>query len=193
MTRQVDRPVKAVAARERKLKVTNDVNRPRGRQRQRRRGELERLRLLLLAAQRDGSRRFSEALRPARLSPSQAEILGVIASDGPLSLRDLGRRIVCESGSPSRAVDLLVRRGLVARVQSTHDRRFVELDLTDEARTLLPTLASGVDSLDRLLTERLDDAEIDTLALLLTRVLAGTDGLAAIELRCGPVDASASG
>lgn len=150
-----------------------------------RRRELERLRLLVLAAQRDGARRLSDALRPGRLSPSQAEILGVLAADGPLSLSDLGRRIVCESGSPSRSVDLLVRRGLVARVQSTRDRRYVELELTEEGRAQLPLLAAGVESLDALLTDRLADAEINTLAILLTRMLAGTEGLDAIELRCG--------
>lgn len=161
------------------MNVTTEVGSPR------RWRELERLRLLVLAAQRDGSRRLSEALRPARLSPSQAEILGVLATDGPLSLSDLGRRIVCESGSPSRSVDLLVRRGLVARVQSTRDRRYVELELTEEGRAQLPLLAAGVESLNALLTDRLTDAEIDTLAILLTRLLAGTEGLDAIELRCG--------
>lgn len=149
------------------------------------RRELERVRLLVLAAQRDGARRLSESLRAVRLSPSQAEILGVLAQEGPLSLADLGRRIVCESGSPSRAVDLLVRRGLVARVQSTQDRRFVELGLTDGGRATLPHLIGAVSTLDRLLIDRLDAEERETLAVLLTRLLDGTEGLAAIELRCG--------
>jgi DNA-binding MarR family transcriptional regulator len=40
----------------------------------------------------------------------------------------------------SQAVDLLVNKGLLTRVQSTHDRRYVELALTDEGNRLLDTV-----------------------------------------------------
>ena len=149
------------------------------------RRELERVRLLVLAAQRDGARRLTDALRPVQLSAAQAEIIGVLASDGAMSLADLGRRVVCESGSPSRAVDLLVRRGLVAREQDPRDRRYVELTLTDEGRSTIPTLVSAARSLDDLLVERLTDDELRILATLLTRLLTGTRGLDAVERRCG--------
>lgn len=154
---------------------------------QRERTELERLRLLVLAAQRDGARRLTDSLREARLSPAQAEILGVLAESGPMTLSDLGRRIVCESGSPSRTVDLLVRRGLVDRVQRPDDRRYVELALTEDGRGVLPLIVSGVAALDRDLAAALTPAEREQVNLLLSRVLAGTEALDAIELRCGRI------
>ena len=40
----------------------------------------------------------------------------------------------------SQAVDILVNKGLLTRVQSTQDRRFVELALTDEGNALLDTV-----------------------------------------------------
>lgn len=40
----------------------------------------------------------------------------------------------------SQAVDTLVNRGLLTRVQSTQDRRYVELALTDEGDHLLDTI-----------------------------------------------------
>jgi|SRR6266508_931420 len=40
----------------------------------------------------------------------------------------------------SQAVEVLVRKGLLTRVQSTQDRRFVELALTDAGNKLLDTL-----------------------------------------------------
>lgn len=40
----------------------------------------------------------------------------------------------------SQAVDLLVNKGLLTRVQSTQDRRYVELALTDEGNHLLDTV-----------------------------------------------------
>ena len=40
----------------------------------------------------------------------------------------------------SQAVDVLVNKGLLTRVQSTQDRRYVELALTDEGNHLLDTV-----------------------------------------------------
>ena len=40
----------------------------------------------------------------------------------------------------SQAVDILVSKGLLTRVQSTQDRRYVELALTDEGHHLLDTV-----------------------------------------------------
>lgn len=40
----------------------------------------------------------------------------------------------------SQAVDILVNKGLLTRVQSTQDRRYVELALTDEGNHLLDTV-----------------------------------------------------
>ena len=73
------------------------------------------LRYLILAAQREGSRLFSEQIRPLGLTPSQAEVLSVLYEVQPLSLIELGSRLVCETGSPSRLVDGLVKAGLVAK------------------------------------------------------------------------------
>ena len=40
----------------------------------------------------------------------------------------------------SQAVDVLVKKGLLTRVQSSQDRRFVELTLTDAGNSLLDTV-----------------------------------------------------
>jgi len=40
----------------------------------------------------------------------------------------------------SQAVDILVNKGLLTRVQSTQDRRYVELALTDDGNHLLDTV-----------------------------------------------------
>jgi DNA-binding MarR family transcriptional regulator len=40
----------------------------------------------------------------------------------------------------SQAVDILVNKGLLTRVQNTQDRRYVELALTDEGNHLLDTV-----------------------------------------------------
>ncbi len=40
----------------------------------------------------------------------------------------------------SQAVDILVRKGFLTRAQSTQDRRYVELSLTDSGNSLLDTV-----------------------------------------------------
>ncbi|MFG1948275.1 MarR family winged helix-turn-helix transcriptional regulator [Nonomuraea sp. NPDC048826] len=93
----------------------------------------EELRYLILAAQREGNRLLGQALRPLGITPSQAEVIRVLQERGPLTLNGLGELLVCESGnSPSRLVDRLVTVGLVRRDVVAHDRRHVDLSLTEE-------------------------------------------------------------
>jgi DNA-binding MarR family transcriptional regulator len=101
---------------------------------------IEELRYLVLGAQREGNRILSDLLRPLGLSPSQAEVLSVLLNVGPLSLGEVGGRLVCESGSPSRLVDGLVATELVERIPSTDDRRRVVLSLTKEGRRIARTV-----------------------------------------------------
>lgn len=93
---------------------------------------IEEFRYLVLAAQREGNRLFTEALRPLELTPSQAEVLRVLQDHQPLSLIALGNLLVCESGSPSRLVNGLVEAGLIRRVPSAINGRMVTLTLTEK-------------------------------------------------------------
>lgn len=96
----------------------------------------EELRFLILGAQREGSRQLTAALAPLGLTPAQAEVVRCLADSGPISLRTLGGLLVCESGSPSRLVDTLVTRDIVARREDPEDRRQVTLELTRSGRSL---------------------------------------------------------
>lgn len=97
--------------------------------------QAELIRYLVLAAQREGSRRLTRELRAISLTPSQSEVLRILGDHGPLSLTGLGELLVCESGTnPSRLVDRLVGAGLVERVVAADDRRQVTLSLTDAGR-----------------------------------------------------------
>src|SRR3954451_18263885 len=103
---------------------------------------IEELRYLILAAQREGSRLFAEALRPLGSPPSQAKVLRVLKEHEPLSLIALGDLLVCETGSPSRLVQRLVEDGLVERIPSSTDKRMVTLTLTDRGREVAAKVAA---------------------------------------------------
>jgi DNA-binding MarR family transcriptional regulator len=94
----------------------------------------EELRYLILAAQREGNRMLTEALRPLNLTPSQAEALRVLQDYQPLSLVALGKLLICETGSPSRLINGLVEADLVKRVVSEANNRMVILTLTEEGQ-----------------------------------------------------------
>jgi DNA-binding MarR family transcriptional regulator len=102
----------------------------------------EQLRFLILAAQREGNRLLAQNLRPLGITPSQAEVLRLLADRQPLTLSGLGELLVCESGTnPSRLVDRLVAADLVDRVEARHDRRTVELTLTPRGRDVADQVA----------------------------------------------------
>ena len=97
--------------------------------------QAELIRYLVLAAQREGNRRLTRDLRPIGLTPSQAEVLRVLADNEPLTLTGLGELLVCESGTnPSRLVDRLVTAGLVASGTEAGNRRQLRLTLTPAGR-----------------------------------------------------------
>lgn len=98
----------------------------------------EKLRWLILAAQREGNRMLATALRPLGLTPSQSEVLRLLGDHAPLTLTGLGELLVCESGTnPSRLVDRTVELGLVDRATpDVGDRRQVILQLTAKGRSL---------------------------------------------------------
>ncbi|GAB3976641.1 hypothetical protein GCM10029978_064060 [Actinoallomurus acanthiterrae] len=91
--------------------------------------------LAVKAAHREINRRFSDALRPLGITVVQAEAVLVLAA-GPLSLKELGARVVAETGNPSRLVDRLVALGLVRRGASPDDGRRVQVALTDRGRRM---------------------------------------------------------
>ncbi len=93
--------------------------------------DIERIRYLLLAVQREGNRQLAAGLAPLELTPSQAEVLHLLAEYGPLTLTGLGELLVCESGTnPSRLVARLIDAGLVQKQSVANDARQISLSLT---------------------------------------------------------------
>jgi DNA-binding MarR family transcriptional regulator len=136
----------------------------------------EELRYLILAIQREGNRQLTDVLRELKLTPAQAEVLLVLQQYEPMTLVELGERLVCEAGSPSRLVKSMVRAGWVEKSPNPEDGRAVHLRLTTAASTILPALnridqqfsesiadAFGDDNLDILL-EHLWPFAVDTLS-----------------------------
>ena len=146
---------------------------------------IEELRYLILAAQREGNRLLAEALRPLRLTPSQAEVLRVLQEHEPLSLIALGDLLVCETGSPSRLVQRLVEDGLVERIPSSTDKRMVTLTLTDRGREVAAKVAALESQFYEANAGLVKDASLPEILEVLWRFVEGKPAGMALARRVG--------
>ncbi|MFF7342079.1 MarR family winged helix-turn-helix transcriptional regulator [Streptomyces sp. NPDC008163] len=145
---------------------------------------VEEVRLLVLAAQREGNRALASELRPLGLTPSQGEVLSLLARRQPLSLSGLGALLVCESGSnPSRLVDRLVTAGYVHREVDGHDRRHVELTLTEAGRTAAEGVAVVESRLHARIAEAATGHDLEQVRRFLRALVAGGGAGDAVALR----------
>jgi DNA-binding MarR family transcriptional regulator len=133
---------------------------------------VQELRYLILGAQREGARAFGERLQPIGLTPAQAEVLAVVAeADGPLSVREIGERLVCETGSPSRLVASVADAGLLERGERTGDRRAVELSLTDRGKVAVEQVRRAESELHAWLAASLTGREQSALVRALRKLV----------------------
>jgi DNA-binding MarR family transcriptional regulator len=80
-------------------------------------------------------------------------MLSELASSSPLSLKDLAERLGISLPAASRAVDPLVRRGLVERREDSEDRRIKRVSTTQKGDALVERLmAARVSALEELLS-----------------------------------------
>ncbi|EPY02169.1 MarR family winged helix-turn-helix transcriptional regulator [Magnetospirillum fulvum] len=109
---------------------------------------------------------------PLGISGAQWVVLVRIASGVGASAAELCRAIGYDSGSMTRMLDRLEKRGLIYRSRSVEDRRVVELHLTDLGRELYPQLTTiAIDTLNCFLKD-FTSAEADMLMGFLDRVKA---------------------
>jgi MarR family 2-MHQ and catechol resistance regulon transcriptional repressor len=74
------------------------------------------------------------------LTLTQLGVLEGLLHKGPLTHRDLGRKVLTSAGNMTDVVDKLEARGLVRRVRDTDDRRQVRVELTEDGKLLIEAL-----------------------------------------------------
>jgi DNA-binding MarR family transcriptional regulator len=96
-------------------------------------------------------------------------------SDHGLALTELAPRMGLSVAAAGRAVDGLVRNGLVSRTEDPVDRRIKRLALTDDGRAALQRIGEARLAGLRRFAETLGDAERDALAGALEAVFVQWD------------------
>ena len=76
-------------------------------------------------------------LRETGMDDTDFRILEVLLNKGPLPVNTIGPKVNLTPGSISVAVDRLLARGLVSRVESREDRRVRVVSLTSKGKELI--------------------------------------------------------
>lgn len=131
--------------------------------------------------------RLERHLEGENLTLTQLGVLEALLHKGPLSQRELGRKVLTSAGNMTDLIDKLEARDLVRRTRSPVDRRSVRVELTAGGRAtieeLFPRHAAEIDASMRGLTPE----ELEDLSALLRKL-----GLAAATEPRAPVLAEAS-
>jgi MarR family 2-MHQ and catechol resistance regulon transcriptional repressor len=91
----------------------------------------------LMRAAESITSRVHKHLTSVGLTVSQFGVLEAIFHLGPLSQRDLGRKILRSSGNITMVIDNLEKRRLVRRKRDASDRRIFIVHLTSEGQRLI--------------------------------------------------------
>src|SRR6266550_3700442 len=93
--------------------------------------------LVLVKALQAASKYLYAGLAETGIDDTDFRILEVLLNKGPLPVNTIGPKVNLTPGSISVAVDRLLARGLVSRVESREDRRVRVVSLTSKGKELI--------------------------------------------------------
>lgn len=132
----------------------------------------ETIRSLFRSAENLASRRMTRLLAPLGITLNQSEVLLVLDKHAPISLKDLGDLLICEEKSPSRLVQSLIKKDLVAAQANKADKRSRLLSLTDKGKALIEPTKQKKAQFDAELLAK--DYDLETLLVSLQNFVEGS-------------------
>ena len=111
--------------------------------------------------------------RPRGWSWPGFRVLFVLWLTAPLEAKRVAQLSGMSRAAVSALVNTLERDGLVARRTAGHDRRAVELTLTDAGRETMASAFAAHHERERIWASALSDAEVTTLTHLLEKMMRG--------------------
>lgn len=113
-------------------------------------------------------------MAPFSVTPTQYNVLHILRGSHPgkLPCTAIGRRMLDRTPDVTRLLNRLERAGLVTRSRSSHDKRVVEVGITEKGLRLLARMQPAVDAAQERLMSRLSADELRLLSTLLDRLRA---------------------
>ena len=118
----------------------------------------------------------------AGISATDLDALEHLEADGPLTQRDLGDRLSLTSGAITMLVDRLEQAGLVQRRPHPSDRRYVLVELSEQALDHTPASLVAYHARIRAIAGQVPTAHRDAIRSFLQTATAAASAAAA-ELR----------
>jgi MarR family transcriptional regulator, transcriptional regulator for hemolysin len=115
-------------------------------------------------------RAFQEELAPQGITFRQAQVVAILALDGPLSQAELASRMLIEPPSLVGTLDRMEASGLLERLPCPGDRRKNLIQLLPAVETVWKRIATCGRKLRRQATAGMSEREIATLKKLLNKV-----------------------
>jgi MarR family transcriptional regulator, temperature-dependent positive regulator of motility len=117
------------------------------------------------------------------LTPVQYAALAAIGTNHGIDQVTLAGLIAYDRTTITGVVDRLVQKGLVARQESSRDRRARELKITDAGRRTLRSITPAVEAAQRIMLRGLTDREAKEFMRLLQKATAAGNELSRAPLR----------
>ena len=126
--------------------------------------------LVMLKAMRALTRYAAAGIEGTGLGDSDFRVMEVLLHKGPLPVNTIGPIVDLTPGSISIAVDRLVAKGLVSRVESAEDRRVRIVALTPRGKDLIvPAFRKHTGQMRRVFSE-LSPQELQDLEVALKKI-----------------------
>lgn len=121
---------------------------------------------------------LTAAMAPYGITPAQYNVLRILRGSHPATLTcsALGERLLDRTPDVTRLLNRLERTNLIHRARAEHDRRVVEVGITEEGLALLDRMHDPIESLEHRLTRHLSTDEHDLLSRLLERMRTDQPG-----------------
>src|ERR1700687_2898246 len=133
--------------------------------------------LVCMKAHRAAVNYLSAGLQQTGLDDTDFRILEALLNKGPLPVNTIGPKVNLTPGSISVAVDRLLDRGLVSRVESREDRRVRVVSLTSRGEELIgPVFRKHAAEIRKMFAD-VSPKEVRSLETILKKVGKRAEGL----------------
>lgn len=115
---------------------------------------------------------LAAAMAPYGVTPAQYNVLRILRGSHPktLTCSALGRRLLDRTPDVTRLLNRLQRTGLTCRARAEHDRRVVQVGITEAGLALLDRMHDDLEATEQRLTGHLSPGEHRRLIGLLERL-----------------------
>ena len=137
--------------------------------------------LVMMKAMRALTRYAASGIEETGLGLSDFGVLEILLHKGPLPVNTIGPIVDLTPGSISVAVDRLVAKGLVSRVESAEDRRVRIVALTPRGKDLIVSAFRNHSAQMKKVFSELNPEELRSLEVKLKRI--GKRAAALMEMR----------